>query len=286
MRPTLKWPASVSSLARIRDPLVLAQVQTLQASHTIESGGDLGVAYRLLKGAERALFPDAPYRLQRVCLTWLGIVAFRMGRHDEAMTLFNELDRLARREGDPQTQANAQYNLLNTASLKESLLPTPGARSRLLELAERTLATGLAVQNHQVVLKTRWTLAELLAHAEGRRDDALGHLDACLELATRLHQPQDEVACAWLQASLLASVRPAEARAAQLRALRATERANRRLSDAYSAGRHMQFSWQTKPRPEAIRDSLAALDAIETLRSLQDDDDSSAALFSSWTLES
>ena len=47
----------------------------------------------------------------------------------------------------------------------------------------------------------------------------------------------------------------------------------------------MQFSWQTKPRADAIRDSLAAIDAIETLRALQDDDTSSAELFSTWTLE-
>ncbi len=36
---------------------------------------------------------------------------------------------------------------------------------------------------------------------------------------------------------------------------------------------------------DAIRDSLAAIDAIETLRSLQDDADSSAELFSTWTLD-
>jgi hypothetical protein len=45
----------------------------------------------------------------------------------------------------------------------------------------------------------------------------------------------------------------------------------------------MQLSWETRPRPEAIRNSLAAIDAIETLRGLQDDADSSAGLFSTWT---
>ena len=76
---------------------------------------------------------------------------------------------------------------------------------------------------------------------------------------------------------------PAAARAAERRALDATTRANSLDTQAYSAGRHMQLSWETRPRPEAIRNSLAAIDAIETLRGLQDDADSSAELFSTWT---
>ena len=269
----------------IDDPILKAQIWIVQASHIQDRGGDLGVAYRLLKQAERALFPGGPYRQQRNCLTWLGLIAFRMGRHDEALELFKSLDALAGRQGDLQTRAIAQYNLLNTWSLKESLLPSSGARTRLLELADDTLALAAAVQNQQVILKTRRTLAALMANDPARRDAALGHLDGCVELAGALRQPADEAACAWLQASILHSSDQAAARVANLRALRATERANSPLADAYSASRHMQFSWQSKPQSEAIRDSIAAIDAIETLRSLQEDGESSADLFSNWTLE-
>ena len=180
---------------------------------------------------------------------------------------------------------SAQYNLLNTWSLKESLLPAPGARRRLLALGEQTLALAVAAQNQRVILKTHWTLGGLMANDPAQHTSALGHLDACVELATRFRQPADEAACAWLQASVLQSTDPARARAAQVRALRATERANNPVADAYSASRHMQFSWQSKPHAEAIRDSVAAIDAIETLRSLQEDGESSADLFSNWTLE-
>jgi len=269
----------------IDDPVLKAQIWIVQASHIQDRGGDLGVAYRLLKQAERALFPVGPYRQQRTCLTWLGLIAFRMGRHDEALELFKSLDALAVREGDLQTRASAQYNLLNTRSLKESQLPAPGARQRLLDSAEQTLALALAVQNQPVVLKTRRTLAALLANDPQQHRAALRHLEGCVELASTIRQPVDEAACAWLQASILQSTDPALARAAQVRALRATERANSPLADAYSASRHMQFAWQSKPRVEAIRDSLAAIGAIETLRSLQDDGESSADLFSNWTLE-
>ena len=269
----------------VDDPFLRAQVWTLQASHAIESGGNLGVAYRLLKQAERALFPAGPYRLKRTCLTWLGLVAFRLGRHDEALDLFTRLEALARSAGDTQSVANAQYNRLNTLSLKETLLPTPGARRRLIDLAEETLSTGLAVQYRQGILRTRRTLAALLAHEAGRRDEALKHLDECVAMAVSLEQPQDEAACSWLQALLLRATSPRLAHTAHLRALDATKRASNPVTDAFSAGRHMQYSWQSKPRREAVRDSLAALDALETLRRLQDDDESSAALFSLWTLD-
>ena len=269
----------------IDDPALKAQIWIVQASHIQDRGGDLGLAYRLLKQAERALFPDGPYRQQRTCLTWLGLIAFRMGRHDEALELFKRLDALAGRESDLQTRAVAQYNLLNTWSLKESLLPSPGAQQRLLTLAEQTLALAAAVQNQQVILKTRRTLAALMANVPAQRDAALRHLEGCVELAAAFRQPADEAACSWLQASMLQSSDPPRARAAHVRALRATERANSPLADAYSASRHMQFGWQSKPHGEAIRDSIAAIDAIETLRSLQEDDESSADLFSNWTLE-
>jgi CHAT domain-containing protein len=47
----------------------------------------------------------------------------------------------------------------------------------------------------------------------------------------------------------------------------------------------MRHSWSTQPRAIAIRDSLAAIDTLETLRALQDDADTSAALFTVWTLD-
>ena len=47
------------------DPILKAQAWSLQARHIYESGGDLGHAFRLLKQAESAAFPQGPYRLKR-----------------------------------------------------------------------------------------------------------------------------------------------------------------------------------------------------------------------------
>ncbi|MGH9159659.1 MAG: CHAT domain-containing protein, partial [Vicinamibacteraceae bacterium] len=97
--------------------------------------------------------------------------------------------------------------------------------------------------------------------------------------------PHDEAVCSWVAALLLHDKAPDRARAAELRAIESTARANNPRTHAYSAGRRMRLSWKTKPRAEAIRDSLETIDAIETLRSLQEDSDTTAELFSIWTLD-
>jgi tetratricopeptide (TPR) repeat protein len=271
--------------ASVTDPLLHARAWSLQASHLLETGGDLGLARRLLKQTERIIFPAGPYRLRRTCLTTLGVVEFRLGRVDEALAVFRRLDAIAKAEGDAQTQANAQYNILNTESMRESFLPMPDGKARLTRLARETLVTSIAATHQVVTVKTRRTLAALLARDRETRDEALQHAETCASLASQIRQPHDEAVCSWLVAMLLYKDAPDRARTAQIRALAASAAANNPVSDAMSASRHMQFSWLTRPPPEAIRDSLAAINAIETLRGLQDGDQNTAQLFSAWTLD-
>jgi tetratricopeptide (TPR) repeat protein len=276
--------ARVAALGRsVSDPLLKARAWTLEATHVQDTGGDLSLAYRLLKQTEGTIFPGGPYRLKRSTLNSLGLVAFRLGRLDEALAVFEKLDALAAAEGELLAQANAQYNILNTSSLKETLLPSPGAKARLMRLAERSLATAIAAQNRDVTLKTRRALAELLMKEPGAQRMALEHVEGCLELAVKLGQPHDEAVCSWVKASILHDSSPREARAAEVQALDATERSHSPRTQAYSAHRRMHLSWETRPRSQAIADSRAAIDSVETLRSLQDDSEGSAEQFSTWT---
>ena len=73
---------------------------------------------------------------------------------DEAVAVFRQLDAIAKAEGDAQTQANAQYNILNTESMRETFLPTPDAKARLTRLARDTLATSIAATHRVATLKT------------------------------------------------------------------------------------------------------------------------------------
>jgi CHAT domain-containing protein/tetratricopeptide (TPR) repeat protein len=267
----------------VSDPLLKARAWTLEAAHLQESGGDLGHAFRLLKQTEAAIFPNGPYRLKRTTLVSLGQVAFRLGRLDDALAVFRKLDALAAEEGEALARANAQFNILNTSLVKESLLPSRDSKQKLMRLAEQSLATAVAAGNRDTTLKTHRAIAELFAAEATSKTAALEHVEHCLALAVTMRQPQDEAVCSWVKASLLRDSAPAVARASELRALDATERANSPRTQAYSAGRRMRLSWETKPRSHAISDSLEAINAIETLRSLQDVSESSAELFSTWT---
>ena len=267
------------------DPLMKARAWSLQALHIQESGGDLGHAFRLLKLAEDAIFPGGPYRLKRSNLTSLGIVAASAGRFDDAIAAYHRLDELATAEGDTQTQSIARYNLFDTVAMKESLVPTSDGRERLLGMLQRALDSGVAAQQQIVIVRSHSALADILAHEPGSRSAALEHVAACLSLAKTAQQPYDEAVCSWIEASMFRSIDSRRSKRAVERALDATARANNPRTAAFSAGRHMRFSWSTKPRTEALRDALAAIDVVETLRDLQDDADTSADLFSAWTLD-
>jgi CHAT domain-containing protein/tetratricopeptide (TPR) repeat protein len=267
------------------NPLLKAAAWSLQASHIQDSGGDLGHALRLLKHAEFAIFPNGPYRLKRANLAALGQVAFRLGRLDEALAIYGRLDVLATEQGNAPDQAVARFNVFNTTAMRENLLPTARGHEELMQLASRALEAGKAAPHELVTIRSHAALAEFLAKVPGARPAALEHVNHCLTLAARARRPHDEAFCSWIEAAIRKSDNPELARAAEIRALDATVRANNPRTDAYSAGRHMRHSWSTRPRPIAVRDSLAAIDTLETLRTLQDDADSSAALFSAWTLD-
>ncbi len=217
------------------DPLVKAQAWIVEAGHVQETGGDLGVAYRLLKQAQDILPADPPYLRERALLIALGAAAFRMGRLDEALATYRRLESLALARGEALVLANARFNVLNTTEAMESVLPTPGARDRLAQLAERALATALVAPNLDVALRTHRLLADLLASEPSSRSRALDHARQCLALAEQTRQPAGEAACAWVMATLHAATDARESRAFALRALDATMRDRNPRTEAHSA---------------------------------------------------
>ena len=181
-------------------------------------------------------------------------------------------------------QANAQYNILNTSSLKESLLPTPGGKQRLIRLAERSLATAVAAQNRGSTVKIHRALAELLANEDAVAGNGA---PACAELpGSGRDDPR-----APRRSGLLMDQGVAPSSRAIPRSLGGgapgargdrharTAREPRPIAQAGacgSAGRRTRDR-----RPSAIRSR--PLMRSRVLRSLQDDAGSSAELFSTWT---
>ena len=142
---TVETERVVALGASVDDPLLKAQAWTLQASHVQDTGGDLGVAYRLLKQSERAIFPHGSVSSQ----TQLPQLA-RVGRVPDGTARRGARDLRAarsacRRGRETRSSRPPPATTSSTSSsLKESLLPTPGAKQRLMRLAER-VAGGRAV---------------------------------------------------------------------------------------------------------------------------------------------
>lgn len=266
----------------LTDTELQARVWLLEATHTRDTGGDLGHAYRLLRQTERAVFPKGPYRLRRTCLASLGSVAFQLGRFDEALELFARLGAEARAEEDVATQASARFQAVNTRLLSEELLPTAGGRARLVAEAREALAMAEAAHSDRVALVAHRVLADMLAHDPATAPDARRHGERCLTLAAATGQRQDEAACAWRLALLTHGVTPARAREFQRQARRATELANSPVADASSVASLLRWSWLTQPGAAGV-DAVDALAALETLRALQETALSSAESFATWT---
>ena len=215
----------VAELGRAtNDPLLKARAWTLEATQIQDSGGDLGPAYRLLKHTEAAIFPDGPYRLKRTTLNSLGLVAFRLGRLDEALT-----------------SSIARY-----AAAKRRRAPRAGQRAvehpQHLDAKENDSAVGGRPRPDHAARRARPGYgnrgAESRRHSEdpsrhrrapdagqGASVSALEHVDSCLELAREDAQPGDEAVCSWVKASILAASRRPRKRAAESEALDAARRA-------------------------------------------------------------
>src|SRR5688572_13216272 len=236
------------------DPILKAQAWTLEARHIIESGGDVGHAFRLLKQAESAAFPNGKYRLKLGLLTLMAIVEASAGRLDEALLAFRRIDALATEAGDAATRATARYNIFETTANKQGLLPSPDGREQLIRLARSALESGQAAGYPLVIIRSHGALARLFAGAADDRPAAMEHVKACLTGATAAGQAHDEAVCAWTEAALYASTDVRRARAAEMRALDATARAKAARTQGEGAGQHMRQSWSTRSRAAAMRD--------------------------------
>ena len=274
----------VEIAASVDDPLLKARAWMVQATHVQDTGGDLGLGTGLLKQAEEAVFPTGPYRLQRTTLNSLGMVAFRMGRLDDALAVFRKLDDLAASKREGSLQATARSNILNTAALKESLLPTPGGKQQLIRLAERALATALAAEKSGPTAKIHRALAELLANEEPIPGNGA---PACGELPGAGHR---RFACRTTKRSAPGSRRRSFGRAIppsltqpssrlSVRPHGRTARGPRPTAPAGACG--SAGIPRRDQRPSGTR--LPRLMRSRRLRSLQDDAGSSAELFSTWT---
>ena len=261
------------------ESVVLARALTLQATQLTDTGGDVGDAYRSLRRAEQAAKPDHPYTLRRSILFALGNACFQLGRFDEALDYYRRVSQMADETGDTITLATAQYSVVNTLMRELEELPRPGGREEALALAGTALATAVAADNRETQVWLHRAMGELL----GTRSpvEAERHYDLCIAIARQIHQPRELSHCLWSLGRHLADTgRTALAQRRMEEALVLARESAELWSLAHGARQSMRVSWRTRPREDAIRESLENLQTIEAVRRLPDD--TGAEVFSAW----
>jgi CHAT domain-containing protein/tetratricopeptide (TPR) repeat protein len=257
------------------DAELIARAKVVRARHLFLLGQDLERVYLLLRRAEESAFPDGPYSLRRECLIWLGTVSLETGRSREAQVYFRQLVELTEAEGDSFAEANARYNLARAYLDGVTELPRPGQRDRAIALARQALVKSNEGRHTGIQAKSHWLLGLLLTGEE-----AHGHLDQCLEVADTL---RDRSYCLNALARHLAVEDPQRAREAAQEALSLAHEAEDPWGMAYAWREQMRASWAGGSREQAVADSRAALEAIESLRDLQGGTASRVGLFSSFS---
>jgi CHAT domain-containing protein/tetratricopeptide (TPR) repeat protein len=259
---------------------LLARALALHATHLADTGGDLGEAYRSLRRADEAGRADQPYTLRRSIQFALGNVCFQRGRFGEALEHYRQVERMAEEARDTLTRATAQYSVVNARMRELEELPRPGGRDEVLALARTALGTAVLTDNRETQVLLHRTLGEL----SGRRSPAQAeaHYDRCVALARRIGQPRELAHCLWsLGRHLAEEGRATEARRRMEEARSLARETGEVWSLAHHARQSIRVSWLTRPRPEAIRESLEALQAIEAVRR-RPGDDARAEVFSAW----
>jgi CHAT domain-containing protein/tetratricopeptide (TPR) repeat protein len=262
--------------------LLQARAFALKATHLTDTGGDLEEAYGFLRRAEPAASAEAPYILRRSILFGLANVCFQRGRYDEALGYYRRVEDMAAKAGDMLNRTSAQYGVVNTLMRQMEELPRPGGREEVLALARAALVDSEEADNRETQVMLHRTLGELLGGLPGRKAEAERHYERCVTIARSIDQPRELAHCLWSLGHHLAEQgHPREARQRIEEALALARGTGHHWSLAHASRERMRVSWRTRPREEAIAECLSSLDAIETLRRLQDDK-GAAEVFSAW----
>jgi CHAT domain-containing protein len=262
-------------------PLVIARASVLEASHLVQTGGDMGRAYHTLQRARGLAFPDGPIGLRRTILLTLANASFYLDRFDETIAALQQHRGLRQEDGSTVDAATVAFNLLNARLTQAERRPRPGARDQLLHEATAVLAEVQQLQRPALVAQTHRVIADLTRTTNPAL--ATSHLDRCLAIEQSLGQPELRAGCLWTRALLEARRDPQRADHASRAAIDALVATPGSPLLVYAWQARLRLVWQTMPASQAMQASLDALEAIERLRGRQEDEASRAALFSHWT---
>ncbi len=278
-------PRILLAAERSREPALVARACIYEAWLAQQTGQRLSRALRSLHRAESLVFPDGPYAQQVRVLFGLGNVSFELGRYDLALSYFTRATALARRNDDKAMAALGASNVLTTGRKQMEVRPdlsrlpefTSEAR-RLADMADELRSPELQAIAHR-------TLADLLASSSASRAEAGRHYEVALGHARQSRNRTETATCLWALGRYRSDLHPEESRTLVDEALRVAVDSGSATAMAYAWRQQTRLAWKTLPRDRALAESLRALDAIDTQRTLQDSDLERASMLGAWTAD-
>jgi CHAT domain-containing protein len=267
------------------DPELRARAHLLEARHLWDNTEDLGRAERLLRRAERLVFPSGPYALQSDCLLRLSNVALEQGELDRSIAYSRRLAPLARKAGDADTLAAVLHNIANAVRLQLEESPREAGRRAAVELARQALAAAISAGHREAEVSSLRLLGALLTADAASRDEARRTFARCLVQARRYDLRQETGHCLWESARLLGKEDPARARSAARQALAIVLEQGDPAYVAFAWRQKMRADWLSEDPAAALAESMEALRAVERLRDRQRGERSRAGLLSKWTAD-
>ena len=273
----------VNALAsRAEDAEIRIRARYAEANFYIATGTQLGRAHRALRQAEADLEAVPTYWLRRVVLQSSGNVHLLLGQYDQALLYFRRLQNEAHAQQDIDSEARARLSIVNTQVEKRNEEPRAVDAAQLYADAGEALAAAQRGQDVDLELAALQLLGETFMLDQPTR--ARGYIDTCVRRAQTAKRTQVLSNCLWVRGRLLADTDPASAQQAidsAIDLLHYEEGADHGAL-AYAWRHAMRIAWQTQTPEAAIATGKQALEAIERLRVIQDEQ-SRAAAFSAWT---
>ena len=268
-----------------RDTTLRARALVYEAWLAHQTGQRLGRALRALNEAESLVFPAGPYPIRLRVLFGLGNVSLELGRYDAALSHYSRVIELARENGDQGSMALGSSNVLNARRKQMELRPDPARLEEFIAEARRLAAIADASGNPLAQAFAHRALGDLLASQAATREAAGPDYESALKHARVSGDRNETATCLWALGRFLADHQPAEAQRLIDEALQMAARSGSSAVMAYAWRQQMRLAWRRLPPDRALAESLRALDAIETLRTLQDVDLARASVFATWTLD-
>ena len=259
------------------DPLLAGRVQLARGWKAVRDH-DFATARKLFLEVEEIAFPDGPFDVQVSAVDGLGYTDWATGRYRSAMAQYRRQAALNAAGGDIHQEKGALYN---AALMAGHLAKTPADLARVEAAASEALEATLRSGDRELEARIRLILAEPHDGSPKRRGEASKALAAAR--AAVIPELEIQAIRALAVHDLEAGRDPADAIGHIRGAVRQAQSTGSLHQEIVGRLVLAGALWSQNADQDWMPESLAALDLVDRLRTLQTADEERARIASTWS---